>query len=269
MEQRVVAQRIIDAAAEQEAVLLDMSDDELDSDDEEYLADLQREIAELIVALTWVEPQDTKAGQRVSDLDKWSEDEVYLLFKFRKCEIERLVSHLRLPDVIRVNGSKFSKLEAVLCILMRFSTAGQLHQLTGELGLHSKRLSELKNEVCRILYEEHARVVLTTLEPWVDSFPYFAESAGNVSYLAGILNLVAFVDGHFREVCRPIEYQADGHCDPYGPKQKALHSGHKKLPGWTWEATHLINGLTGMLRGPIEARRGERHVTVSCFLNII
>ena len=72
--QRVVAQRIIDAAAEQEAVLLDMSDDELDSDDEEYLADLQREIAELIVALTWVEPQDTKAGQRVSDLDKWSVD---------------------------------------------------------------------------------------------------------------------------------------------------------------------------------------------------
>ena len=112
MEQRAVAQRIINAAAEQEAVLLDMSDDELDSDDEEYLADLQREIAELIVALTWVEPQDTKAGERVSNLDKWSEDETYLLFKFRKCEIERLVSHLRLPDVIRANGSKFSKLEA-------------------------------------------------------------------------------------------------------------------------------------------------------------
>ena len=73
-----------------------------------------------------------------------------------------------MPDVIRANGSKFSKLEAVLCILMRFGTAGQLHQLTGELGLHSKRLSELKNEVSRILYEEHARVVLTTLEPWVD-----------------------------------------------------------------------------------------------------
>ena len=66
MEQRAVAQRIIHAAAEQEAVLLDMSDDELDSDDEEYLADLQREIAELIVALTWVEPQDTKAAFMVS-----------------------------------------------------------------------------------------------------------------------------------------------------------------------------------------------------------
>ena len=79
-----------------------MSDDELDSDDEEYLADLQREIAELIheliAALTWVEPQDTKDGERVSNLDRWSEDEIYLLFKFRKCETERLVSHLRLPD---------------------------------------------------------------------------------------------------------------------------------------------------------------------------
>ena len=70
-----------------------MSDDELDSDDEEYLADLQREIAELIVVLTWVEPQDTKVGKRVNNLDKWSKDQTYLLhvFKFRKCEIVRLV----------------------------------------------------------------------------------------------------------------------------------------------------------------------------------
>ena len=64
--------RTIHAAAEQEAVLLDMSDDE------EYLADLQRENAELIVALMWVEPQDTKAGERVSNLGKWSGDEACL-----------------------------------------------------------------------------------------------------------------------------------------------------------------------------------------------
>ena len=51
-------------------------------DDEEHLADLQREVAELIVALTWVEPQDTKAGERVSNLDKWSEDEAYPLLSY-------------------------------------------------------------------------------------------------------------------------------------------------------------------------------------------
>ena len=50
-EATAVARRIIHAVAQQEAVLLDMSDDE------ECLADLQREIAELIVALTWVECQ--------------------------------------------------------------------------------------------------------------------------------------------------------------------------------------------------------------------
>ena len=108
----------------------------------------------------------------------------------------------------------------------------------------------------KLLFENHALQALSSLEPWIPSFEYFADCAANKSELAGFLRLVAFVDGHFREVCRPIEYQADGHCDPYGDLQRAIHSGHKGLPGWTWEATHLINGLTGMLRGPAHARRG-------------
>ena len=101
------------------------SDDSLSSDEEEYLDCLNETSDAYRLAMSFVASEDTRAGDRVKNLDQWGDDEAYKLFHFRTAELQRLVDGLRLPDIIRVRRSKYTKLEAILCILLRFGTAGQ------------------------------------------------------------------------------------------------------------------------------------------------
>ena len=76
--------------------------------------------------------------------------------------------------------------------------------------------------------------------------------------MIAFINLVCFVDGHLREVSRP---EGDS---PYRELQQQLHSGHKRLRGWTWEATHGVNRLTWRPRCPDGGRRGEMPASDVC-----
>ena len=176
--------------------------DSSDSDVEDEMEELVEE-AELIgFAMGWMEPQDTRMGHRITSLDVFGDQECYELFKFKKDELQTMHDMLRIPDIVRVNGSKYTKLEAMLCILGRYASAAQLSRMTPTFKLHAKRLSELKLHTGKVLYEAHCRDLLTSIEPWVDSFPYFAECIGRKGgVIATSLNLIAFQDGHFHEVC--------------------------------------------------------------------
>ena len=223
-----------------------------DSDWDDHLDHLADAGMNLVMQLVTVEGQDTRAGKRIQSLDEFDDDTTYKNFRFRTAELHTIVDRVKLPEVLKVNGSKYTKLEAVLNILIRYGTAGTNHSRKQLMGLHDKRLSELHCHTAELLYVQHIKGALASADPWVDSFEYFATCAAGASGpMMDCLNMVAFLDGHFREVCRP------GNDGPYGPAQQELFSGHKRLHVWTWEATHGVNGLTWRLAGPLGSRRGK------------
>jgi hypothetical protein len=250
MEKRTVATQLSSIYAEQTDIMEALSSDDSDWDDHlDHLADAGMN---LVMQLVTVEGQDTRAGKRIQSLDEFDDDTAYKNFRFRTAELHTIVDRVKLPDVLKVNGSKYTKLEAVLNILSRYGTAGTNHSRKQLMGLHDKRLSELHRHTAELLYAQHVKGALASVDPWVDSFEYFATCAAGVGGpMMDCLNMVAFLDGHFREVCRP------GNDGPYGPAQQELFSGHKRLHGWTWEATHGVNGLTWRLAGPLGGRRGK------------
>ena len=130
-----------------------MDVDSSDSDAGDEMEELIEE-AELIgFAMGWMEPQDTRMGHRIISLDEFGDQECYELFKFKKDELQTMHDMLRIPDIVRVNGSKYTKLEVVLCVLGRYSSAAQLSRMTPTFKLHAKRLSELKLHTCKVIYE--------------------------------------------------------------------------------------------------------------------
>ena len=66
------------------------------------------------------------------------DNEAYQLFRPRANELETIVGKVRLPNVVKVNGSKYSKLGSVLNTLPRFGTAAQNHHRKKLFGLHAK-----------------------------------------------------------------------------------------------------------------------------------
>ena len=129
------------------------------SDVEDEMEELVEE-AELIgFAMGWMEPQDTRMGHRITSLDVFGDQECYELFKFKKDELQTMHDMLRIPDIVRVNGSKYTKLEAMLCILGRYASAAQLSRMTPTFKLHAKRLSELKLHTGKVLYTKRIVVI--------------------------------------------------------------------------------------------------------------
>ena len=106
-----------------------------------------------------MEGQDTCAGKRIQSLDEFGDDTAYKNFRFRTAELHTIV------DRLKVNGSKYTKLGAVLNILSRYGTAGTNHSRKQLMGLHDKRLSELHRHTAELLYAQHAKAVIPWLGP--------------------------------------------------------------------------------------------------------
>ena len=84
-----------------------------DSDWDDHLDHLADAGMNLVMQLVTVEGQDTRAGKRVQSLDEFDDDTAYKNFRIRTAELHTIVDRVKLPDVLKVNGSKYTKLEAV------------------------------------------------------------------------------------------------------------------------------------------------------------
>ena len=76
LERRTVERQLAGLCEEQMDILDDMSESgSLSSDCEDYLEDIQAQSDALVIALCLVDSEDTRAGDRVSNLDHWKDIE--------------------------------------------------------------------------------------------------------------------------------------------------------------------------------------------------
>ena len=136
METRALSMVLADVCVESSDPMTALSSSDSDWDD--HLEALESQASDLAFVIGYKEGEDTAAvpDARITSLDQFGDNEAYQLFCFRVNELEIMVDKVRLPDVVKVNGSKYSKLEAVLNILSRFGTAAQNHHRKKLFGLH-------------------------------------------------------------------------------------------------------------------------------------
>ena len=139
METRALSMVLADVCVESSDLMTVLSSSDSDWDD--HLDALESQASNLAFIIGYKEGEDTAAvsDARIISLDQFDDNEAYQLFRFRINELEIMVDKVRLPDVLKVNGSKYSKLDAVLNVLSRFGTAAQNRHRKKLFGLHPKR----------------------------------------------------------------------------------------------------------------------------------
>ena len=75
--------------------------------------------------------------------------------QFHRAEICTVMEHIRLRDEIKVNRSRYTKLEGLLCSWWRCATAAQGNQTEPLFGLDRHRLSEHRIHVHQPLIGDH------------------------------------------------------------------------------------------------------------------
>ena len=201
------------------AVMLDEMEEDSDVDMDE-VEDMECCLSASALALIYRAPENTTMHMNLRLLDlnrldaRFGSDEFLVEnFRFRRNEIGIFMQHIRLPDVIKVNGSRYTKLEGLLCSWWRGATAAQGNKAELLFGLDRRRLSELRIHVHELLIADHRDCkILHTMAPWPDEWlDFMVVCCANVAgQYASELNTFFFLDGHFNETCRPTEYSETG-----------------------------------------------------------
>ena len=204
-------------------------------------------LAASVLAMVYRAPENTtmEVNLRLFDLTRLDArfDDEFLVenFRFRRAEIGIFMEHIRLPEEIKVNGSRYTKLEGLLCSWWRGATAAQGTKAEPLFGLDRRRLSELRIHVHQLLIADHCKI-LHTLAPWPDEWlEFMVDCCSNVAgEYASELNTFFCTDGHFNETCRPTEYSASRRVVPYGDLQRSVFSGHTRAHGLTYLNYHGV-----------------------------
>jgi hypothetical protein len=234
------------------------------SDAEEYQNALEGALVASLLCSLYRAREDTTqdVNLRMLDLarlDAWYDGEwLCENTRFEREHIVTFLQELRIPDVMILNGSRYTKLEAILVTLRRGATAGQGNQHEPVFGLDRRRMSELKCKVSELMDADHCKT-MRTLAPWYPDLDDMVDSvAAKAGQAAADLGVFCFGDGHFHECARPYEPNpVTGQATPYGLLQQSVFSGHTRAHGWTWLTLQGANGLALLCVGPVEARRGD------------
>ena len=81
--------------------------------------------------------------------------------EFRRAEICSFMEHIRLPDEIKVTGSRYTKLEGLLCSWWCGAIIVQGNETEPLFELDRCRLSELRIHVHQLLIGDHCKTLYT------------------------------------------------------------------------------------------------------------
>lgn len=186
-------------------------------------------------------------------MDNYSQAEFKRLTRFKKKDFDRLFICLELPDRVRTKeGDNIPGREALFIHLVRMATPGSWGSLLPSLDWRSE--SGCKRAFYFVLdhITNKFKWAVDDINRWRDMMPEFCEKTRARG--CGYRSCFGFIDGTFREMCRPR-----GGWGPFtlDSIQRLVFSGHKKKHGFKYQAVLLLNGLIGDFYGPMVGRRSD------------
>ena len=198
--------------------------------------------------------------RQISD---YSDDEAWNKLRFKPAQLLRLLAAVGFPSLVwPENGSIFSGEEALLFLLRRMAYPGRLSDYCQEFGRDPTQLSRLFNWAVDFLYNKFQPSLGRGAERWV---PYFGALAAAVSLKTGAPDgrddIVGFIDGTVRPICRPEPSDYPGAPDDL---QRAVYSGHKHVHALKYQAVMMANGIIADVFGPVPGPRHDSLVLTRC-----
>ena len=183
------------------------------------------------------------------DLNNWNDDECWADFRFRKADLNRLLTAFGLPGEMQtINRLKVSSLEALCILLRRLAFPCRYSDLIPRFGRSVPDLCVICNHVLNLLYTNFNHLLTSFNQEWLsrDNLQYYAdcihEKGAPLDFCWG------FIDGTLRPVCRPET------------GQRLLYSGHKRVHGFKFQSVVAPNGLVANFFGPVEGSRHDSYM---------
>ncbi|KAE9406321.1 hypothetical protein BT96DRAFT_954974 [Gymnopus androsaceus JB14] len=166
-------------------------------------------------------------------------------FRFYAEEIADLATALDIPNpFITRTRSRFSPIEALGLLLARYRTAGETYLLSTQYNRSQSAISELVNELSEFIDERWKHLIEADSRNPALSTERLAEYAQAIHNAGAPLSTVwGFIDCTIRFMCR---------CP--GRWQRQAYNAYKGRHALKYQAVKLLNGLIGILFGPVEGR---------------
>jgi hypothetical protein len=198
-------------------------------------------------------------------IDSFHEEEAYHLFRFKKQDLKRLMTALKIPSIVKTEGRhKFTGEEVFLFSLMRLCTLTTLDEMAKNyFGREYSVWSKAFNWFLRHLFTTFKDLMCDNLKFWE---PYFKGCAAAIQeklasfglVFLGILGVCGFIDDHCFATSRPFGKKLTAAQYRLAKLvQEAFYNGWKSIHGLKWQTFDLPNGMTADMWGPRSLRRND------------
>lgn len=226
---------------ELESIEVLLLDSDLSSDEEEFLLERYDYVSEEKERFSAPRPRFTASSFRSL------RESSLVFFRFTEQDVYLLLNKLEFPShfITTKNRYRASGLEGLCILLRRLAYPSRLADLLRVFGRSSPELSEIFLEVQEFVYSKWCRLLdfkPQHFQHWLPNLAEVVERKGSP-----FDNLVGFIDGTGRPICRPSR------------QQKAFYSGHHRRHELKYQGIVLANGLLFVF-GPVNGSRHDMHM---------
>lgn len=171
--------------------LLLVAEDEGDLDDEELLG--------LYMYFTEPPPPIPHRNYARFELNKYTDEECLLNFRFQKVDILHLVVALRLPNkFVCLNGTVAGSIEGLCVLLRRLAYPNRLTDMITMFGRSKTELSMIFNNVVDLVFAQHHSLLTNLNVPWLAPEKLLRMATAVREKGAALDNVWGYTDGTVR-----------------------------------------------------------------------
>ena len=188
------------------------------------------------------------SGARFQE-DALCEKTFVLEFRFSHAQMDRVVLALLaagVPKVIKTRARDKCRLYEALCMMcMKFAWPTRLGSMVRMFGSSVARMSRIIGQFRRTLFNLFCPALAA---PRVLPLATLEEFAAAIKVKSGCFNVVGFIDGTVRPVCKPTHLQA------------ACYNGKDRVHALKYQALVTPDGILHQLCGPWPGSRHDMHL---------
>ena len=136
------------------------------------------------------------------DLNNFTDDHCWSLFRFYPTDIHKLCELLQLPEqIVVVNRCTSTRLDAMCMVLRRFAYPNRLCDLERLFSRPTSTLSMIINKTIGLIWASHRHRLTSLNVPWLQ--PAQLQEYADVVHAKGapLTNCFGFIDGTVRPIC--------------------------------------------------------------------